>query len=242
MPLIGDASLQPDPLPQGSPETNRERVSRRMVDKFAERRAELAGAALQALGELGYARTSLREIAQNSRFSYGVLHYYFADKLELILYCVKEYKTLCATRYKQMAVDAQDADALANVFALGLAQTAREDAIMHRLWYDVRSQSMFESSLHPDVLDISASLQEMIWKIVTRYAELSATTLIVGPETAYAIFDGLFQHALFNHLAGSDSALSTLAGEVEQVLPRLVDAARLTPTPHTNADAAGLNH
>jgi len=141
-----------------------------------------------------------------------------------------------------MAVDAQDADALANVFALGLAQTAREDAIMHRLWYDVRSQSMFESSLHPDVLDISASLQEMIWKIVTRYAELSATTLIVGPETAYAIFDGLFQHALFNHLAGSDSALSTLAREIEQVLPRIVDAARLPTTPHTNADAAGLNH
>jgi AcrR family transcriptional regulator len=238
--MVGDAFPQPDPLPPGSAETNRERVSRRMVDKFAERRAELTGAALQALGELGYARTSLREIAQNSRFSYGVLHYYFADKLELILYCVKEYKTLCATRFKQMAVEAEDADALANVFALGLAQTAREDAIMHRLWYDVRSQSMFESSLHPDVLEISASLQAMIWKIVTRYAELSAATLIVGRETAYAIFDGLFQHALFKHLAGSDSALPTLAKEVEQILPRIVDAAPPTPIPHTNS--AGVNH
>src|SRR5580704_3708777 len=46
-------------------ETNRERVSRRQVDKFAERRAQLADAALQTLAELGYARTSLREIAQN---------------------------------------------------------------------------------------------------------------------------------------------------------------------------------
>ena len=65
-------------------ETNRERVSRRQVDKFAERRAQLAAAALQTLAELGYARTSLRDIAQNSDFSHGVLHYYFSDKEDLI--------------------------------------------------------------------------------------------------------------------------------------------------------------
>jgi AcrR family transcriptional regulator len=226
--VTGDTSLERGTRSgAAAPETNRERVSRRMIDKFAERRAELAGAALQALGELGYARTSLREIAQNSRFSYGVLHYYFADKLELILYCVKEYKALCVKRFDQMVVDAESADSLANVFALGLAQTAREDAIMHRLWYDVRSQSMFESSLHTDVLEIGASLQEMIWRILTRYAKLSGSQLSVGPETAYALIDGLFQHALFNHLAGSDTALASLAKEVEQVLPRIVDA---TPT------------
>jgi len=34
-------------------ETNRERISRRQVDKFAERRAQLADAALQTLAELG---------------------------------------------------------------------------------------------------------------------------------------------------------------------------------------------
>ena len=228
--MSGDASAERDtnsgagPPESGAPESNRERVSRRLVDKFAERRAELARAALQALGELGYARTSLREIAQNSRFSYGVLHYYFADKLELILYCVKEYKALCVKRFDEMVFDAESADSLANIFALGLAQTAREDAVMHRLWYDVRSQSMFESSLHTDVLEVGASLQEMIWRILTGYAELSGSQPSVGPETAYALIDGLFQHALFNHLAGSDTALANLAKEVEQVLPRIVDA------------------
>ena len=228
--MSGDRSVERDTNSgsgAGAPESNRERVSRRLVDKFAERRAELARAALQALGELGYARTSLREIAQNSRFSYGVLHYYFADKLELILYCVKEYKALCVKRFDEMVFDAESADSLANIFALGLAQTAREDAVMHRLWYDVRSQSMFESSLHTDVLDIGASLQEMIWQTLTRYAELAGSQLNVGPETAYALIDGLFQQALFNHLAGSDTALANLAKEVEQVLPRIVDA---TPT------------
>ena len=49
-------------------ERNRDRVARRQVDKFAERRAQLAAAALQTLAERGYANTSLRDIAQNSEF------------------------------------------------------------------------------------------------------------------------------------------------------------------------------
>ena len=68
------------------------RIPRSRVDKFAERRAVLGEAALQTLGELGYAKTSLREIAQNSAFSHGVLHYYFQDKVDLILCSVRQYK------------------------------------------------------------------------------------------------------------------------------------------------------
>ena len=47
-------------------ESRRERISRRQIDKFAERRAQLASAALQTLAQLGYARTSLREIGRAS--------------------------------------------------------------------------------------------------------------------------------------------------------------------------------
>ena len=47
--------------------TRLDRIPRQGVDKFAERRAELAEAALKTLSELGYARTSLREIAQDRK-------------------------------------------------------------------------------------------------------------------------------------------------------------------------------
>jgi len=89
-----------------------ERVSRRHVDKFAERRAQLADSALRTLSELGYARTSLREIAQNSEFSHGVLHYYFSDKVDLITHCVRQYKAHCVTRYDQIVATSRSADAL----------------------------------------------------------------------------------------------------------------------------------
>ena len=91
----------------GVAETNRDRVSRRQVDKFSERRAQLADAALQTLAELGYARTSLREIAQNSQFSHGVLHYYFSDKEDLITHCVRQYEAACVTRYDEIVASGQ---------------------------------------------------------------------------------------------------------------------------------------
>ena len=128
-------------------ERNRDRVARRQVDKFAERRAQLAAAALQTLAEQGYARTSLRDIAQNSDFSHGVLHYYFSDKIELITYCVRQYKAECVTRYDSIVASAGSAGELKQGFGAAMAATLREDATMHRLWYDLRNQSLFDDSL-----------------------------------------------------------------------------------------------
>jgi AcrR family transcriptional regulator len=211
-------------------ETNRERVSRRQIDKFSQRRDELAETALQTLAELGYARTSLREIAQNSTFSHGVLHYYFSDKVDLITHCVKHYKAICVQRYDQILADAATADGLAHGFADGLAATARADTALHRLWYDMRSQSMFEPAFRTDVLEIDDSLQRMIWRIVSRYAELCGHTPAVDSSAAYAVFDGLFQQALLRHICGSAGALDDMTARVLELLPRLVSTSRRVVT------------
>ena len=114
------------------------------ADKHDERRDQLAESALRTLGELGYARTSLREIANNSEFSHGVVHYYFADKLELIVYCVRYYKARCVTRYDGVVADSTSAEGLLDAFAAKLVETVLDEAPMHCLWYDLRTQSMFE--------------------------------------------------------------------------------------------------
>jgi AcrR family transcriptional regulator len=202
-------------------ERNRDRVARRQVDKFAERRTQLATAALQTLAELGYARTSLRDIAQNSEFSHGVLHYYFSDKFELITYCVRLYKAECVTRYDSIVATAGSAAELKRGFGAAMAATLREDATMHRLWYDLRNQSQFEEALRADAREIDQSLERMIWRIVTRYAELASQPLAVTSAVAYAMFDGLFQHALISHLAGSPAAVPDLDGNVQRVLESL---------------------
>jgi AcrR family transcriptional regulator len=201
----------------------RARIERRQVDKFAERRKQLAAAALETLSKLGYANTSLREIAQNSEFTHGVVHYYFADKAELITYCVKQYKEECVTRYDQIVAAAETSDELKTGFAQALAQTLRQDAAMHRLWYDLRNQSLFESAFRADVLEIDQSLERMIWRVVTKYAELAGAPVVVSPGVAYAVFDGLFQQALLKLVAGSEDAADDLRVRAGRVLETMIE-------------------
>lgn len=197
------------------------RVAARARDKFADRRDELAAAARSTLAELGYARTSLREIAERTEFSHGVLHYYFRDKVDLIAHSVRQVKAECVTRYDDIVATAMDAPSLAQGFGAAMAASLREDAPMHRLWYDLRNQSMFSAEFHNDVVEIDASLEAMIWRVVARYRDLSGG---VAPDaaTAYAVFDGVFWQALLAHAKDPDGACERLAARAEAVLVRIV--------------------
>jgi TetR/AcrR family transcriptional regulator, transcriptional repressor of bet genes len=192
------------------------------ADKYDERRNQLAESALRTLGELGYARASLREIATNSEFSHGVVHYYFRDKLELIIYCVRYYKARCVTRYDAVVADSTTPEELLDAFAAKLVETLSDEAPMHRLWYDLRTQSMFEEGLREAVTMIDRTLEQMIWRVVERYAELSGCSVAMKPAAAYGVLDGIFQQALLGHLSGDRGALDTIAAEVHELMPLML--------------------
>ncbi|MFD1250500.1 TetR/AcrR family transcriptional regulator [Nocardioides ginsengisoli] len=198
------------------------------ADKHDERRRTLAESALRTLGELGYARSSLREIANNSEFSHGVVHYYFHDKLELIVFCVKQYKATCVHRYDGVVADATTADELVSGFADKLVETIVDEAPMHRLWYDLRSQSMFEESLREAVLHIDQTLEDMVWRVVSTYAELADAEPAMSPSVVYGLLDGLFQQALLGYLCEREGVLEGLRAQVHDLMPMLLRAA-VTP-------------
>ena len=190
--------------------------------KHEARRRALADSALRTLGELGYAKASLREIANNSEFSHGVVHYYFDDKLDLIVYCVKQYKATCVHRYDGVISAASTPHELVELFADKLVETIVDEAPMHRLWYDLRSQSMFEEDLRDAVLAIDKTLEDMIWRVVGTYAELAGREPAMSAEVTYGLLDGLFQQALLGHLSGRPSALETLRVQVCGLMPVLL--------------------
>lgn len=204
-----------------------EKTLRKQDAKFAERRTELGEAALLTLAELGYARTSLREIAQNSAFSHGVLHYYFSDKLDLILCSVQQYKARCVTRYDQVTAESTSFDQLLEGFVKALGETLRNESSMHRLWYDLRSQSLFEEAFRADVAAIDKSLEKMIWRVMSRLSELAGAPVKASSAVAYAMLDGIFQQALLKHLSGDRKAVSTMKTNVRMVVSQLIVAAVL---------------
>ena len=202
------------------PASRREDRARRIpADKYQARRIELAEAALETLATLGYARTSLREIAQNSEFTHGVLHYYFADKLDLMSCSIRHFKAQCATRYDQVTAEARDRDELVNGFLEKLAETIRDEPQRHCLWYDLRTQALFEEAFRDDVAEIDKSLEDMVWRVITRYAELGGEQPAVSPGVAYALLDGLFQRYLLRHVSNVPDAIPALIEEVRQLLP-----------------------
>ncbi|QCP55032.1 TetR/AcrR family transcriptional regulator [Trinickia violacea] len=198
------------------------RPRRNPVDKYEARRVELAEAALKALAELGYAKTSLREIAQKSEFTHAVLPYYFEDKLDLIRCSIRHLKAQCATRYDVVTAAAQSSEELMNGFLDKLAETIRDEPQMHCLWYDLRAQALFEEAFRDVVNEIDKSLEDMVWRVVTRYAELGGGQPTITPGAAYALLDGLFQKHLLRHISDDPNAVSDLLDEVRTLLPRLI--------------------
>jgi hypothetical protein len=102
---------------------------------------------------------------------------------------------------------------------------------MHRLWYDLRSQSLFEPAFRDDVAQIDASLEHMIWRVVSRLAELGGQPPRVPSDVAYAMLDGLFQQALGRHLAGDGKAAAQLKAAVSLVVPQMAAGPAATPAP-----------
>ncbi|WP_409484346.1 TetR/AcrR family transcriptional regulator [Arsenicicoccus dermatophilus] len=193
------------------------------ADKAQRRRDELADAALETLARLGYARTSLREIAHQSDLSHGVVHYYFADKHELIAYCVGRYKRTCVRRHDELAASAATCAELRDGMAAECRRTMVEEGEMHRLWYDLRTQSMYEPALRDVVRGVETELVEMMGHMTQRYADLAGVPA-PSPLMVYTGFDGLFEHCLVAHYLGDETAADTLERGLRTLFDQIAPA------------------
>jgi TetR/AcrR family transcriptional regulator, transcriptional repressor of bet genes len=193
--------------------------------KHDHRRDQLAESALATIGELGYAKASLREIAANSPFSHGVVHYYFANKSELIAYCVRFFKARCVRRYDEIIETSQTAPELMERFIDKMGESLSDDAAMHRVWYDLRSAAMFEPELRGAVVEINGWLEDMVTRILDRFCELAGARPAHDLATTYAILDGLFEASLIDYTLGDPvAAVNRLKASAAGVLPTLVTA------------------
>jgi len=186
-------------------QTARDGRQRRSGKRDARKRA-LAEDAIKALSELGYARTSLRDIANCSGVSVGVLHYYFHDKEDLISFCVRVYKEDFMKRLDSIAASAPDSDSLIRSFSDGLVETLDRGGDVHRLWYDIRSQAMFDEVFQPVVEEIEDALIGVTERVLLRIGALRGCAPAMNAREAYLLLDGQFRYFLQRKLAGDRSA------------------------------------
>ncbi len=180
-----------------------ESKARKRSAKRSQRKDELADAAIEALKQLGYARTSLRDIAELSGVSVGMMHYYFEDKSALINYCVRKYKAVFVDELDSIMRDTPADDLVAERFASGLCDSIRREAETHRLWYDIRSQALFDVEFRDAVDEIEAELLALVVRFLGRL-DLPEDMALDG----YLGIDGAFRYYLQRHLGGDEAALA----------------------------------
>ena len=184
--------------------------------KRARKKDELADNAIAALKQLGYARTSLRDIAELSGVAVGTLHYYFEDKVDLIAYCVRRYKSGFVAEMRTILSENLAAADLSVRFVRGLALSIRRDAETHRLWYDIRAQAMFDPAFHEVVADIEAGLVALVAEFLERTGKGH-----VDPAPAYLMLDAAFRYHLQRVLSGDRAAPGQFEDQVAGMLALL---------------------
>ena len=79
-----------------------------------------------------------------------------------------------------------------------------------------------QAEFRADVAEIDELLEQMIWRVVTRYTELTGRKPTCTSPVTYAMFDGVFQQALLGFLSGAPDTLTELDGTVRHLLDLVV--------------------
>ena len=189
----------------------------RRTRKRHEKKDQIARSATQALQELGYANTSLRDIAARADLALGTLHYYFENRSHLILHCVSIYKTAFISGLEEALRGASGRASVINALANALATSIVEDAETHRLWYDIRSQALFDPAFRPIVHELEVALIAVVESAATRTGSAQPDTGAFG----YALIDGIFRYQMQNQVTGTPRDHESLASEMRAVLETL---------------------
>lgn len=175
----------------------KERADRKSTKREDKKRL-IAESAIKALVVLGYANTSLRDIAEQSGMSLGMLHYYFEDKIELITYCVTRYKEDFISQLDGVMEQAVTPEQAEQLFHNLLVHAIVTDAATHRLWFDIRTQSLFDEVFLPTVTDLEIALIEVVQRVANKMQ------LQADAEVLYALVNGMFRIQMQRYTSDDD--------------------------------------
>jgi len=182
------------------------------------KKQQIAESAIEALTELGYANTSLRDIAEKSGMSLGMLHYYFEDRADLIIYCVSRYKEGFVREIADSLEAAKGRDGVIEAFAEVLSASIINDAQTHRLWYDIRTQAMFDETFRPVVDEIE---HKLIATVQTAF-EKAGHDKPADVELYYALLDGAFRFLMQGQFGSSAKSKEDMMAVFHSVLNRFL--------------------
>jgi len=188
-------------------------------DMHEGRRRDLAVAALHTWSEHGYSQVSVRNVARRTRFSHGMVHYYFHSKDALVAECVRMIAD--AHIFASDGAEAADVTDYSHKLAAALSESFRANRRMHRIRYDLRNQSQFERSLREYAAEVEDGRERWQQDVQQRY-EAMGWRFEPPFELLAEQVDALLERAVRDELLGADLADTTeqLRRDLLQILPK----------------------
>jgi len=184
------------------------------------RRHDLAVAALHTWSEHGYSQVSVRNVAKRTRFSHGMVHYYFHSKDALVAECVRLITD--AHIFASDSADVTDVTNYSRTLAAALSDSFRKNRRLHRIRYDLRNQSQFEPSLRDYAAEVEDDREKWQQEVQARYESLNWHFAPPFDLLAEQI-DALIERAVRDELLGADleDTAERLRQDLVQVLPKV---------------------
>lgn len=109
---------------------------------------------------------------------------------------VEEYKAICSRRCADILGASTTSEALIRALGDVVAESAVDDQMYHRMWFDLRNQCMFDHELRRPVREVGNLLEDLISQVLERHAELVGSHREISITVAVATVDALFQQAV----------------------------------------------
>ena len=154
--------------------------------KQSERRGQIIDAAIESLKEVGYAGTSIREIARRGGFKSALISYYFGGLHGLLLAALDHSSEVRMRRYTQALDEASDIEELMEV----ARQIYREDVEGGHItiFSEMVAASLAHRELGPELVARAEPWLDFVEGAIRKAAGDSPLLQVIPPrEIAYAV-------------------------------------------------------
>lgn len=179
------------PKPSSTKAETKQR-SKRITDKREAKRRELAQGAERVFCARGLANTSLRDIAEAEGHPLGTYHYYFGSRLEIVIYCVRLRREEFLGQMREIVLAPGDFPEIIGMLAQGISQGLIEEGDKHKLWYEIRNQSLYEPELRVHTEEFEAENLVLAKVLGQRFLGWTAEAAEEKVLICHGAVDGLF--------------------------------------------------
>lgn len=185
-----------------------------MTQREQTARERIIAAAHQVLAERGLEAASVKEIARQAGVAPGLVHYYFANKEELLSTVLREASARYTVEMAQLA-QSHPAEALAEAALRVPAERLASQPEWYRLRYELFALGLRHPGILPALADLLQSGRQGIAQVVQKAVEAPTFDSKDVAAVLLACFDGLALQKLADPQFDLDGAYQILARMLE---------------------------